>query len=286
MFTKGARPIELLQINQHYTQHSFVKYSLKEYTELWRHWLTTSNDKILKGLESFVYGDYTQGTSHTFDHFVLRHSQQREIVNFVGDFQYHACISKKLKFRTVSNCNELSGSHALILSIPFSDFGIMHPDTESILLRCNYLGIPVCIDLAYWGIARNICLDLNKYPCITEVTSSLSKSFYTLENHRVGIRFSRQYLDDGISMLNEVQMQNFFSMSLGAHYMKTFSADWNWKHNESNYLKICQNFELTPTDTIIFGLSSLDKYAYLNRGNVASHRVCVSSLLKENIDDC
>ena len=46
------------------------------------------------------------------------------------------------------------------------------------------------------------------YPCITDVTCSLSKPFFTLENHRVGIRWTRDYVDDGVSMLNEVSMQN------------------------------------------------------------------------------
>lgn len=284
--TKGARPIESDDVRIHYSTHSFVIPSLEEYSSIWRRWLQTSADKALIGLEKFVYADYTQGTSQTFDHFVLRYSRSRKIVNFIGDFQYHSCISKKLNFRTITNYQELDSNHALIISIPFSDYGTMHPDLDNILLICNKLNIPVCADLAYWGISKNIHLDLDRYYCITELTSSLSKPYYTLENHRIGIRFSRQYLDDGISMLNEVKMQNFFSMSLGIHYMKKFSSDWNWQQYSTKYLQTCQELELKTTDTIIFGISTNNKYAHHNRGIPANHRVCISSLLKENINDC
>jgi hypothetical protein len=284
--TKGARPIESTDIGAYYKTHEFVSPSLEEYSLVWRQWLQNSTNKSLIGLKKFIYADYTQGTSQTFDHFVLRHSGSKEIVNFIGDFQYHSCISKKLNFRILKNYKDLHSGQALILSIPFSDYGKMHPDMDHILDTCNRLNIPVCIDLAYWGISKNIHLDLDKYHCITEVTSSLSKSFYTLENHRVGIRFSKDYLDDGISMLNEVRMQNFYSMSLGIHYMQKFSADWNWHQHSAKYSQICQELELEITDTIIFGLSINNKYSHLNRGIPDNHRVCVSSLLKENINDC
>lgn len=286
IFARGARPIKSLDVDAHYCTHVFVSSSLENYSSVWRTWLQNSTDKSLVGLEKFMYADYTQGTSQTFDHFVLRHSRSRKIVNLIGDFQYHSCIAKKINFQVLTSFNELKSDQALILSIPFSDYGKLHPDIDLILTKCNELGIPVCADLAYWGISKNIRLDLDKYHCITEVTSSLSKSFYTLENHRIGIRFSKDYLDDGISMLNEVQMQNLYSMSLGIHYMQKFSADWNWQQHSPRYLQICQELELETTDTIIFGLSSSNKYFYLNRGIPDNHRVCISSLLKENINDC
>ena len=72
------------------------------------------------------------------------------------------------------------------------------------------------------GYCKNIHIDLNQFPAIKEVTCSLSKPFYTLENHRVGVRFTKDYVDDGVSMLNEVKMQNNYSMALGVKYMKNF----------------------------------------------------------------
>jgi hypothetical protein len=285
-FKKGARPIESSAVKDHYTLHQYKKPSLEKYASTWKSWLVNSDEKSLAGLDDFSNIDYTQGTSQTFDQFVIRYAKQKEIAAFVGDFQYHACITKNLNFKWIKSVDELATGHALIISMPFSDLGTAHPDFDNILKKCNSLNIPVCLDLAYWGIAKNIFLDLKLYPCVTEVTASLSKAFYTLENHRVGVRFSRQYLDDGISMLNEVQMQNFFSMSLGIHYMEKFSCDWNWQNYKEKYQTICQSHCLNTTDVIIFGTSAHNKYSYLNRGIPENNRICISPLLKDTINDC
>ena len=176
-----------------------------------------------------------------------------------GDFQYHACLGKHVNFKYIDYPHHLEdqldgiGLHALIISAPFSDFGTMHHDFEHLMQVCKVHDIPVCLDLAYWGIAKHVHINLEKYPAIKEVTCSLSKPFHTLENHRVGVRFTRNYVDDGISMLNEVKMANNYSMALGVEYMKNFSPDYNWKKFRSAYEDICQEHDLVYTDTVIFG---------------------------------
>jgi hypothetical protein len=147
---------------------------------------------------------------------------------------------------------------------------------------CEVHDIPVCLDLAYWGIARHIHINLNDYPAIKEVTCSLSKPFFTLENHRVGIRFTREYVDDGISMLNEVKMANNYSMALGVEYMKNFSPDYNWEKYENQYIKICEEQDLVWCDTVIFGLGDDVRHAEFNRGVSGNYRVCVSEWLADD----
>lgn len=280
-FDKGARPIKNNLVAQHYTNHVFGDTTLATYGAQWRKWLTNSDNKVLLGLDSFQHQDYTHGTSQTFDQFVLRHCSSRTIAVFKGEFQYHACISKKVPFEYIESLDNIQPDHALIISLPFSDLGCVFPNFEVLLNKCTELQVPVCLDLAYWGIAKNIHLNLDQYPCIVEVASSLSKPFFTLENHRVGIRFSRNYLDDGISMINEVNMQNFFSMSLGVHYMKSFSCDWNWKYHSDRYKQICLDHALTETDTVIFGIGKSSTYQEFERGIPGNYRVCVSKLLTD-----
>ncbi len=281
LFSKGARPIRSSLVSAHYEKHIFKDVNLKHYLENWTNWLIEGQSKVLIGLEQFEYGDYTQGTSQTFDQFILRHSNQREIVVFEGEFQYHACISKKTQFSIINNPDQLQSNQAVILSVPFSDLGVCHPYFDLILDTCNKLHIPVCLDLAYWGIARNIKIDLVKHSCVKELTCSLSKPFFVLENHRVGVRFSRDYLDDGISMLNEVGMQNFYSMSLGIHYMKKFSNDWNWDQFGNLYQTLCEQYQLTKTDTVIFGTSQVDEFRDFGRGIPGNYRICISKLLSD-----
>lgn len=285
---RGARPVrnkEIQDFHWHLDKNDLKNVTLSEYEKVWREWINYSNTKSLQGLENFTHVDYTQGTSQTFDQFILRHSKDREIIVLNGDFQYHACLGKHVQFSTLHSPHHLEsilkgpGLHALLISAPFSDFGCIHPDFEHIMKVCNVMDIPVCLDLAYWGIAKNVHINLNDFPAITEVTCSLSKPFFTLENHRVGVRFTRDYVDDGVSMLNEVKMQNNYSMTLGVEYMRNFSPDYNWGKYRDLYETVCQNEELVWTDTMIFGLGDDVRHSEFNRGVSGNYRVCISDWL-------
>jgi hypothetical protein len=287
---RGARPIknkELTDFHFHIDKNQMPIPTLDEYQTIWREWLNYSKNKSLQGLDKFSHTDYTQGTSQAFDNFILRHSKHREILVLAGDFQYHACLGKHVEFHTVPYPHHLEniingpGLHALIISAPFSDFGSIHPDFEHLMQVCKVHDIPVCLDLAYWGISKNVHIDLDLYPAIKEVTCSLSKPFHTLENHRVGIRFTRDYVDDGVSMLNEVKMQNEYSMALGVEYMRNFSPDYNWEKYGRKYEDICAEENLVYTDTVIFGLGDDVRHAEFNRGVSGNYRVCVSEWLVE-----
>lgn len=283
LFSKRATPISSSIIKQHLEGHKFRRPSLQDYVCQWQNWLCDTKLKRLHGIDHFRYADYSQGTSQVFDQFVLRHGHRRTISCFLGDFQYHACVSKHQRFQLLDRVDQIDHTHSLLISLPFSATGSPHEEFESILDRCDQMAVPVCVDLAYWGITKNCSLDLAAHPSVQEITASLSKPFYTLEQHRVGVRFSRQYLDDGISMINEVGTQNFYSMSLGMHYMDSFDADWNWNQHQERYFNVCQRHNLNTTNTVIFGISHEDQYQDFNRGQPGINRICLSKLLEDII---
>lgn len=272
---RGARPIVDPIVTEIYKNFSYHEVTLEQYSIAWKTWLTNSSNKQLLGIENFPYFDFTNGTSQTFDNFILKYSATRTIVVLPGEFQYHKCIGRHQKLVTSETVSE---NQALIMSVPFSDYGSVHPNFNKILKKCNELNIPVCLDLAYWGISKNINLDLTQYPCVTEITSSLSKPFHTLENHRVGIRFTRNYENDGISMINEVGMQNKYSMSIGCYYMERLSCDFMWNKYSQKYYGVCANLRLKNTNTVIFGLGDCS-YSKYNRGILNNNRVCISENL-------
>jgi len=278
--TKASRPIPLHTVKLHYESIKFKlpDITFEQYTNDWRTWLENCELKTLEGLDNFTYQDFVQGTSQAFDMFVLRHIVRRTIVTLRGDFQYHKCLGKYGNFRAVDSELNLNEDMAVIISYPFSGTGDAYI-VKRVLARCNELKIPVLLDLAYWGISKNLDINLDQYPCITEVASSLSKPFFNLETHRVGIRFSREYLDDGVSMQNEVNMQNKLSMALGVSYMNKFSADWAWKTLGHRYGELCRENDLTETDCIIFAHGN-EEYADHDRGP-GVNRVCVSGDLAD-----
>ena len=96
----------------------------------------------------------------------------------------------------------------------------------------------LCVWIWHTGGLANMSTDLNNFPPIEEVTCSLSKTIFYLKN-RVGIRWTKNYVDDGVSMLNEVKMQNNYSMALGVEYMKHFNPDYNWEKYNNKYENVC-----------------------------------------------
>jgi hypothetical protein len=276
---RGARPIRSQAVLDHYRAFEFNQISLEHYVRCWRQWITASKDKTLLGLEQFSHADFVNGTSQTFDHFWLRH-RHRHPVALKGEFQYHACVNRPHGFRYVDSALDLDAGDCLVISAPFSDYGCQHPDWTEILNRCDQLAIPVCLDMAYWGISQGVHLDLSDRYCVQQITCSLSKPFWTLENHRIGVRFSRDYNNDGISMINEVQMQNIFSMSLAVHFMQQFDCDWISDKFRSAQIAVCEQLELTPAPTMIFGHGG-DQYHGFNRGISGNNRVCISEYLND-----
>jgi hypothetical protein len=280
LIQKKVTPIASSQVYTHYQRHVYQDIGHSDYALTWKTWLEQCDTKKIQGLADFSYSDFCLGTSQAFDHFVLRHAN-RTIVTFPGEFQYHACISKHTSHRKISHeLLDLQQGDALIISAPFSDLGTMHPRFDAIMQRCQELSIPVCLDLAYWGIARNIDLDLTRYPAVSEVVCSLSKPFYILGQHRVGIRFAREYPNDGISMQNEVGASNFHAMSLGCHFMQKFSADWCWNTYSDQYTTAVIKNNLSATDCVIFALSDVHRHPECNRGIPDNYRVCISALLE------
>lgn len=275
---RGARPIKCQNVLEHYAQHKYQEVSVEQYAHYFKNWIQDSENKQILGLSDFQFSDFAQGTSHVFDHFVIKHAN-RQIVYFAGEFQYHRCISKNIKHRLLHKVEDLTAEHALLISFPFSDTGNQHQRFIQILETCNFLNIPVCLDLAYWGIAKDLKINLQQYPCISEIACSLSKPFWKLETHRVGIRFSKEYLDDGISMLNEVKMANSFSMSLGVWFMNKFNNSYNWRRYGDRYYDVCDKMNLKTTNTVIFGLGDKSRHLDYNRGLENNYRICISENL-------
>ena len=105
---RGARPIRNSEVKEfHDSIIEPMPVTLERYASVWKEWMNYSDAKSLAGLDDFRFADYTQGTSQTFDQFILKHSKDREILVLRGDFQYHACLGKYVEFKYVSERNQL-----------------------------------------------------------------------------------------------------------------------------------------------------------------------------------
>lgn len=253
-------------------QNSTIKEDfLNEYFK----WIQASKLNQLKGLKKFKHLSFVHGSSQAFDFFYVENNKRR-FRCFKGDFFYHVLSWRKsYKFSYLED-GKISKNDAVVISIPFSDNGFLHPQTLEVIDACDKLDVPVMIDCAYYNLARDINFSLNR-PSIKAVTFSLSKSFVTLDRLRVGIRCKKDFSDDPIDIFNSYDMFNKAGAALGLKMIKKFSPDHNQNKFRQKQLDICSKFGLEPSKCVIFGLGGKE-YSKFNRGN-ALNRVCISNLL-------
>jgi hypothetical protein len=243
-------------------------------------WIESSRNNKLSGLANFNYKTVVAGTAQTFDHFYWQHKKKR-FRFFCGEFMYHSAFLKNGGDWCFLEDARLDKNDALIISVPFSDSGSQRNDMDFFLHNCTALNIPVLLDFAYYPCAKNINIDLDCYPCVETVTFSISKAFYGAEYLRAGIRLQRINNDDGIDVLNHVNMINRVSLSIANSLIKTYTVDHNWNEYSMIYEKVCKDLNLTQTDCIMFGLGG-EEYQRLNRGG-AHNRVCISEYIGREI---
>ena len=280
--TKRARPIPDLEIFKFVNKNVKSKYiyEKKLHTNFlikYFQWLQKSSLNKLNGLNLFNKLSFVHGTSQAFDDFYSTYRGRRFRV-FKGEFKYHEIIwrENKIKWKYIEK-ERIKKNDAVIISLPFSDFGSEHPLMKQVINECDKLNVPVLIDLAYYSIARNIDFNLNR-KCIKVLTFSLSKAFYGTERVRIGISCKKSVDYDPADLFTEMGMLSRISVGLGLKLIKKYDTDYCQKKFRKKQLNICKKLDLTPSDCVIFGLGNKKSYKNFNRGS-KWRRICISSIL-------
>ena len=170
----------------------------EDYCNSYSSWIQSTKVNNLEGLDSFKSIQYSYGTTESFDTFNLNNIKKR-MRCFKGDFIYHTLSWKRNFDWLYMEDDDIRENDAVIVSVPFSDFGDIHPQTNDVLDRCDELGVPVFIDCAYFSVCRNLNFDLDR-PCIRGVSFSMSKAFYGTERLRIGLRCKKISNDDPVDV--------------------------------------------------------------------------------------
>ena len=120
---------------------------IPEFCENYSNWIQSTKLNNLIGLDNFNSKQYVHGTSQSFDFFYLTHPRKR-MRCFKGDFAYHR-LSWRDNFDWLYLEDDIiREGDAVIMSVPFSDSGDIHPQTDFILNICDELDVPVFLDLS------------------------------------------------------------------------------------------------------------------------------------------
>ena len=248
------------------------------YFELYQYWMLASHPKIT-GLESFHTPCYTNGTSDSFAHFYIKHHKAKRLRLKRGEYFFSQWIMRTHysdRFAWLDD-EPIAEGDVVLLSVPFANTGNCPEDLEQLLTQCDELQVPVMLDFAYLNLSTDFTVDLS-HPCIEYVVTSLSKVF-PIENWRVGIRWQRCASEDPLTIINEdgYEYLNVNSMSLGVAMMTEYPADWTYNQYRDLQLDMCKKLNLTPSDSVYFGLDYNNQYSEYSRGGDVN-RLCFSRI--------
>lgn len=246
-----------------------------KFLQQYKSWIIDSKNNKFTGLDKFDFAVCSNGTTESFDKFYMKHKDKR-FRCFKGEYTYHM-LSWRNNFKNWDYIehDDLRENDAVVISVPFADFGGIHPEMQRVLDTCENKNIPVMIDSAYIGICRNINFDFS-HPAIEEVTSSLSKTF-EVSHARIGIRFSRNDNDDPLFVYHKAEYVNRISCGIGLNLMNNFSADYNIDKYLPKQLELSKEMNCDISDCVLFllGNENYNQYKRADKWN----RLCISELL-------
>ena len=253
---------------------------IDRYLSQYDNWIKKGKLNTLYGLDSFTFKCYSNGTTEAFDKFYLRHSTRR-FRCFKGEYMYH-----KLAWRDHFNWawiedDVIRENDAVVISIPFADTGGQHPNYNKLMQDCISSKVPVLVDCAYYGICRDMSIDLS-HSCITDVTFSLSKTF-PVAYARIGIRYTRIDNDDTMFVYHKGNYNNKVGALIGLEYMKTFSPDYIPEKYYSQQKSMCLNLGVQQSNTVLFGIDHNDKYHEYNRGGTTNRLSFHKQYIEDNL---
>jgi len=203
-------------------------------------WLITSKLNKLTGLEAFNRVDIINGCTQFIDNLYMQGPVQ--VLN--GDYRYH----KRLGNSYIREVGSLIPGIPLIIALPFPSIGAIHVNMDEILHECLIKNIPIHIDGAWVTCCKDIIFDFN-HLSIHSVGISLSKGL-GLGWNRVGLRWTRNPVQDSVTIMNDFRMNLRAPAMIGLHFVRNLPQDYLWNTYGNIYYEVCNDFNLTPTNSI------------------------------------
>lgn len=209
-------------------------------------WLMSSKLNNLIGLDSFDRVDVINGCTQFIDNLYM----QGLVQTVVGDYRYHNRLGLSL---TVEPGNLQQGI-PLIIAMPFPRIGAPHDEMDKILNEAHSKNVDVHIDGAWVTCSKDLKFNLT-HPAIKSIGISLSKGL-GLGWNRVGLRWTKNFKPDAVSIMNDFKMNIKASIIIGLHFVRNLPTDYLWNTYGNIYEKICKDFNLTQTKSIHLALKN------------------------------
>lgn len=259
-------------------QVALTQWNTDTYVGSFIDWIRTGTYNQIHGLETFEHQAYAHGAIEIIQEFINRHGAQRRIRFSEAEFVVSkiACNSAGIDFLHLE-AGPVAPNDAVLISLPFAGNGGRYPGYNDLITQCNRLGVPVLLDLAYYGISHGLTIDLTP-ACITDVAFSLSKPLVT--QLRLGLRLTRRYHDDVLQSNSDLKIYNRISTWLAVQLMKKFPCDYTISKYLDLQLDVCAQLGIEPTPTVTLALGDESHQDFYRSGY---YRICITDELLQKL---
>jgi hypothetical protein len=236
-------------------EHNFLDHSMNLRDAIARNLFEEFKQTFQTAVENKIYNniqnldqaqrvDICLGCTQFIDSLYMRYGYQG-IQVLVNEYNYHGRLNPGLSYRTLKT---LKPKRPLIISQPFYH-GTTHEQMQEILHRCLGLDIPVHIDGAWITACKNIVVDF-AHPAVHSFAVSMSKGYGLSGWNRIGLRWTKNSDEDAITVMNDYVQIPAENVAVGLYFLKNVPSGYLWAAHERHYNQICQDFNLTPTNSI------------------------------------
>jgi len=207
-------------------------------------WIFNSKLNQLTGLDTFTRLDIINGCTQFIDNLYM----QGTVQVLKDDYRYHQRLGKA----QFAELGQLKNYVPFVIAMPFPQVGKAHVNMKELLDEAFDKHIPVHIDGAWVSCCRDVDFDFS-HPAIRSLGISLSKGL-GLGWNRIGLRWTKDSVQDSVSIMNDFNMNNRALAMIGLHFVRNFESDYLWNTHGERYYKVCKDFNLTPTSSIYLAL--------------------------------
>lgn len=237
--------------------HDIVQNLAQCFIQKFQDYMLSSTLNRLPGLDRLPIRDVTIGCNHFIDSLIIKHGLPNLQI-LEHDYKYYRRLDPNLEFARVGG---LRHSVPLLVAAPFPGCLDLHWNWNALLEECDQKHIPVHVDGAWLGLARDIEIDLGR-GCIQSLGLSLSKGL-GLSWNRIGVRWSKNSDDtDSITIMNRFNMIPETLLRVGITALETVPIDYLWNKYHDRYFEICQALRLRPTKIVNAAMSIDRKHLY------------------------
>lgn len=241
------------------------------HSDVYRTWISQGTLCKVTGLDNFSKFAFTGGTTPALESFVLHWPSRRLRISQAEFVLPRVFADYQQRNWCYLEHDLVQPDDFVIISLPFSGNGMWYTNFDQLLNDCAEKSVPVCLDLAYIGIAYDMQIDLS-HPAIAAVTTSISKPYSTMLRH--GIRFTKERWDDAAQNTTELGIVPRANIHVASKVMTKYGRDYIPDVYLAKTKAVCRELGLTETNVITLALGDSDLHREFVRGGYP--RVCIT----------